>query len=249
MMNARLHFAALLVGLSLSACGGGGNGNAVAADAPAAQAASGPAELKPNERIQGTIELDIGDGPVVYRSIATKLADNLSEVAAERLGSVDGQRTLDDANAKLKGNVKVQARDVQELADHFAGKTIYTSEVRDIDMIKRRNVSIRGISANGATAALVLSFAMADNKLESAVLEYTPDNRKLTQSFTSNDDHKIEVTIDRFEQVDENTWSIAGAFKAERLVPGVLAKKLAGQTVEGAQGRFDVGELAAKPKI
>lgn len=247
-MRIRLHCAALLAGLSLVACGGS-NDDAVAADAATSGSAAGAAELKPNERLQGTIELDIGDGAVMYRSIATKLADDLGKVAAARLEDADVQRKLDEANDKLKGKATVQTSDVQALADHFAGKTIYTSELRDIDMIKRRNVTIRGISANGATAALVLSFAMADNTLESAVLEYTPDNRKLTQSFTTNDEHQAEVMIERFEQVDDNTWSIAGTFKAQQMVPNVLAKKLAGQTVDNPSGRFDVAELRVRPSL
>ncbi|MES0873903.1 hypothetical protein [Sinimarinibacterium thermocellulolyticum] len=232
----------------LSACGGSGSSDAVAADALPIDVAADDA-LKPNERLQGTIELDIGKGATVYRSIATKLADNLGEVAAQQLDSAEGRRTLDDANARLKGDVKVQSSDVQALADHFAGKTIYTSELRDIDMIKRRNVTIRGISAGGATAALVLSFTMADNRLESAVLEYTPDNRKLTQSFTTDEAHPAEVSIERFEQIEDSTWRIAGSFKADKMVPNVLAKKLAGQTVDGASGRFDITELRAKPKL
>lgn len=235
-----------LTAVTLTACGGS---DAASAGEAGGQASAETSALKPNERLQGTIELDIGKGPVAYRSIATKLADDLGKTAAQHLESAEGQRRLDDANARLKGDVKVQASDVQAFADSVAGKTIYTSELRDIELIRRRNVSIRGISAEGAAAALVLTFPMDGGALESAVLEYAPDRRKTMQTFTTGDELPVDVTIERFERIDEDTWSIAGRFTAAKLEPGVLAKQLAGQSITGASGRFDIAELRVRPKI
>src|SRR5690606_4903796 len=95
---------------------------AQATDAGQASATS----LKPNERVQGTIQFDMGNGPVSYRSIATKLDENLGRKTAERLGSAAGQRALAKANDRAGGKVQVSAQDVQDMADTFAGKTIYT---------------------------------------------------------------------------------------------------------------------------
>lgn len=60
------------------------NAGAVANDAQSAGDA-----LKPNERVQRTIQLDVGNGPASFRSIATKVDDDIGKKTAERLASAE----------------------------------------------------------------------------------------------------------------------------------------------------------------
>lgn len=244
-MTKHTRLSILLTALCLAACGGGSS------DAVAAGPATATNTMEPNQRLQGTIELDVGHGAIAYRSLATTVSADLGKQAKERLASSDGQRALADANDRLKGNVKVDASDVQDLADAFAGRTLYTSELRDIDIVKRRSVTLSGKSSTGASVSLTLSLDMADNRLQTAVLEYVPDGKQQTQSFTSKgkDAGAAEVTIDRFEKVNDDTWAITGRFTAGPLVPGVLAKKLAGQSIAEATGRFDIAEVHVRPGL
>jgi hypothetical protein len=70
------------------------------------------------------------------------------------------------------------------------------------------------------------------------------------QSFESDrkTDDSVQVTLDRFERVNDNTLSIAGTFKAEKLSPTILAKDLAGQEILGASGSFDFTEINVRPE-
>lgn len=42
--------------------------------------------------------------------------------------------------------------------------------------------------------------------------------------------------------------SIAGSFKVNKLVPGVLSRELAGQEIAGASGSFDFTEVNIRPE-
>lgn len=214
------------------------------ADANAAVASS-DAPLKPGERVQGTIQLDIGDGAAPFRSLATKIDDDLGKKTAERLGNAEGQRDLDNAKSKVGGGANVSSQDIQELADSFAGKTIYTSEMHSLSIINQRQVGLTGISADGRRATLTIAFPMDSDTPTGAKLEYTPNGKKQMQSFESNRkaDDSVQVTLERFEHVDDDTLSIAGSFKADKLSPTILAKDLAGQEVVGASGSFDFAEI------
>ena len=222
------------------------------ADANAAGAmGASDAPLKPGERVQGTIQLDIGDGAASFRSLATKIADDLGKQTAERMGSASGQKDLADANAKIGGGkTNVTAQDVQDLANAFAGKTIYTSEMHSLSIIKQRQVGLVGIAADGRRVTLTIAFPLDSDTPTGAKLEYTPNGKKQMQSFESNRkaDDSVQVTLERFERIDDDTLSIAGSFKADTLSPGILAKDLAGQEVVGASGSFDFAEVNIRPE-
>lgn len=220
-------------------------------DAHAAGAvAAGDAPLKPGQRVQGIIQLDIGDGAAPFRSLATKIPDDLGKTTAERLGSAAGQKDLAGAKSKISGGANVSSQDIQKLADSFAGKTIYTSQMHSLSIINQRQITMTGIAADGRRATLTISFALDSDTPKGAKLEYTPDGKKQMQSFESH--HKandaVQVTLDRFERVDDKTLSIAGSFKADKLTPGVLAKNLAGQEITNASGSFDFTEVNIRPE-
>lgn len=216
----------------------------------AGTAASGDAPLKPGERVQGTLQLDIGTGAAPFRSLATKIDDDLGKKTAERLGSSAGQADLADAKSKVGGGANVSSQDIQELADSFAGKTIYTSQMHSLSIINQRQVEMVGISADGRRATLTIAFPLDSDTPTGAKLEYTPDGKKQMQSFESNRkaDDSVQVTLDRFERIDEDTLSLAGSFKADKLSPTILAKDLAGQEIDAASGSFDFTEIHVRPE-
>lgn len=219
-----------------------------AASSPAADAAAaGFAALQANERVQGTLEVDLGKGLQRYRSVATVVDANLGAVAAERLATADGQAALDRANAQTGGKVTVDAAQVQELANAMAGKTFAQAELREIAIIKTRRATLTGTAADGSQVTLGIDFPLDSDVPTGASLEYFPDGKRVTQSFTSTEDGgPVSVTLERFEAIDARTWRISGHFTSGPLKPGVLAKQLAGQQIDSASGRFDIDELVLK---
>ena len=237
----------------LSACGGdappvpaGSDLQAAIQHAEQAAAGSAPASdaLQPGQRLQGTITLDVGEGPRSYRVIATKLADDLGKRAAARLGSAEGKAALDKANTRTGGKVQVAASDVQELADAFAGKTMYSAELRTIDIIKRQQMTIEGEAADGSRVVLDISLPIGGDEVVDASLAYRPDARRRTDEFNLRlRDGGMRVDFERLQRDDARSWSVAGSFEATNMKPGVLAKGLVGRSIERATGRFDVTEL------
>lgn len=221
------------------------------ASAAASEAKPAGDALEPNQRVQGTIQLDIGNGAAAFRSIATKIPDDLGKTTAARLGSAAGQKDLASANAKVGGgHANVSAQDVQDMANSFAGRTMYTSEMNSLAIANLRIVGLSGVDANGRKTTLNIKFPMDSDTPSAANLEYVPDGKKRTQWFETDrkSDASVEVTLDRFERVDDKTLSIAGSFKANKLVPGVLSRELAGQEIPGASGSFDFTEVNIRPE-
>ena len=201
--------------------------------------------LQPGQRLQGTITLDLGEGPRTYRVLATKVADDLGQRAAERLASKDGKAALDKANARVGGPAKVGASDVQALADAFAGRTMYSAQVRTIEIIQREQVSIEGEATDGSRVTLGFSLAIGGDEVLDPTLEYQPAGKRVADRFEtkSRKGGKLRLALDRLERESADSWSIAGSFEATDMQPGVLAKGLAGQTLPRASGRFDITEL------
>lgn len=242
--------AVLVVALTGVACGATGSDagsvtDAGVADAAARVAAPVEAALQPGQRVQGTLVVDWGAGDVMYRPVATVIDADLGRKTAERLQTAEGQRDLDRAKERVGGGVRVGADDVQAIAEQFAGTTRYTSEIRAVSIIKMRQVTLNGTAVDGTQVTLTFSVGLTDATVRAAALDYTPDARRLTQSLTSTVDGggPVTVEIDRFERVSDDTWSIAGRFTSGVLLPGVLARDLAGRRIEGVRGRFDVTEV------
>ena len=210
-----------------------------------ARAASAPDALQPGQRLQGTITLDLGDGPRTYRVLATKIADDLGQRAAERLASKDGKAALDKANARVGGPAKVGASDVQALADAFAGRTMYSAQVRSIEIVRREQVSIEGVATDGSKVTLGFSLAIGGDEVLDPTLEYQPAGKRVADRFEakSRKGGELRLALDRLQRRSADSWSIAGSFDAADLQPGVLAKGLAGQTLPRASGRFDITDL------
>ena len=90
-----------------------------------------------------------------------------------------------------------------------------------------------------------VNFTVSDKdlKLQRAGLEYYPDASKRTQSYVKKKMALTDITIDKLERKDDNTFVVAGRFKTTDLAPGVLAKELKGQALDRVSGRFDFSEV------
>ena len=211
----------------------------------------GVTTLKPNERLQGVIEVDTGKGPVRMLSVATLMDKDLGEQAAARLQTTEGRKAVADGQARAgaiagAGAAKqVTAAQVQATADFFAGKTIYSSQARRVDIIKQHVVNLTATGPDGSVVNLNLSLLQAGLKLESAKVDFRPAGARLMDSFESADagPGAVVVRLDKLEQKGTTGFVVSGSFQASNLQPGVLAKNLKGQSLPTIRGRFAFTEL------
>ncbi len=218
----------------------------------AAEAAKGSTTETPDGntlRLQGTMQVDAGEGTVPMRSMATVIDAKLGEKTAARLGTAEGQQALSNANASVNtpGNgarPQVSGSDIQDLANSMAGRTMYSSQATHIAVIKAYGVSLdaKSDTKGGPRMQLNLTLSETDLTLSAATVEFYPDNGKSFESYKK----KIpvsDVTIDKLERKDDKTLVLSGSFKAADLPAAVLAKSLKGQTLASVSGRFDFQEV------
>lgn len=247
--------------LGLAACGGQepassspADGMRNVVDAAAAKLPPADAPLKPGQSVQGLLEADLGKGVLSFRSIATKVADDIGEQVDGKLGSGAGQRAIDDANRKLEAlgtDTRIGADDVRGIVGGLAGKTFHDSEVRHIDSIKTLQVTLKGTASDGTSLDLGLSFGDGTLALDSASLSVRPKMDSMFDFFESTKAAPPDVRIERFQKNPDGSYAIAGSFRAENLPASPMAKKLAGKTLPHVEGRFDFAALPLKqmPKI
>ena len=203
------------------------------------------------EREQGTMQVDAGNGVQSLRSMATVIDPNLGEKTAARLGTSAGQKTLADANVSVpasmgvSGTSKVTTNDIQDMANSFAGRTVYSSQAMHATIINAYVIELDAKSSSEPGVRMKVAFNVSekDLTLQSAKLEYYPNADKRTQSFVKKKLALTDLTIDKLERKDENTFVVSGSFKATDIEPGVLAKELKGQTLASVSGRFDFAEV------
>jgi hypothetical protein len=198
-----------------------------------------PAASADTERVQGTMRVDVGNGVQQLRSVATVVDPNAGAKAAARLGTAEGKEAV-----ATMGQGRVSSQDVQDLANELAGRTLYSSQARHVTIIKQYLLSLDAKSpgAPGARVTLDLGLSDSDLSLQSAKVSYYPNDSKSFDSFEG-DIPLSDITITKLERVDAQTFAIAGSFKAADLLPGVLSKKLKGQTLASISGDFDIVEL------
>ena len=210
---------------------------------------SGDAPLEQGQSLQGSIEADVGNGVRAFRSIATRVADDIGARTDEALDSGKGQRALDDANRKLEKlgvDTRVGQDDVRGIVSGMAGKTFHDAEVRRIDIIRRLQVTLKGTAADGSTLSLGLAFDDTALTLIDASLDYRPKASALLDVYESKGKDAIEVTIERFERNADGSYAIAGGFAARDLPASKLAKKLPTASLSSASGRFRYDALPLK---
>lgn len=214
----------------------------------------GISSLKPNERLQGVIQADAGKGPVRMLSVATLIDKDLGRQAAAKLNTAEGQKAVAEGQARAGAIAgqdaarRVTAAEVQATADFFAGKTMYSSQARRVDIIKQHVVNLTGTGPDGSVVSLNLTLQQADLKLHGAKLTFRPAGARVTDSFESADKGpgSVAVSIDKLERLGDKGFALAGSFKAVDLQPGVLAKNLKGQTLPSVAGRFAFREVPLK---
>src|SRR5690606_23062139 len=139
------------------------------------------------------------------------------------------------------------ASDVQALADAFAGKTMYSAQVRTIDIIKRQQVTIEGEAADGSRVVLDISLPVGGDEVVDASLAYRPDARRRTDEFNLRlRDGGRGVGFGRLHRDEERRWSVTGSCVDTNMKRGVMTKGLSGRSIERASRRFDVTELQVR---
>lgn len=229
---------------------------APAATQSAPSATAVPAEPKKmadgnTEREQGSMQVDAGQGMQSLRSMATVIDPKLGEKTAARLGTSQGQKTLADANESVpssmgvSGAPKVTISDVQDMANRFAGRTVYSSQAMHAEVINGYSIELDARSSTNPGVRMSINLVVSDTDLtlKSAKLEYYPDASKQMQSYVKKKMALSDITLDKLERKDENTFAVSGSFNTTDLLPGVLAKELKGQTLASISGRFDFSEV------
>lgn len=219
---------------------------AVVASAAAAQSNAVSTPDGNTLRLQGTMQVDAGQGEQALQSHATVVDAKLGEKTAARLGTAQGQKSLADANARVggRGGPVATSSDVQDMANAMAGRTVYSSQASHIAVIHSYGIALDAKSASkpGPRAQLSLRFSDKDMSLVDGKVEFYPDSSRSSESYVT----KIkasDVTIDKLERKDDNTFALSGSFRATDLKAGVLAKQLKGKTLASVSGRFDFQEV------
>lgn len=215
---------------------------ATAAQSAVASAKAASAKEDGNTyREQGTMTVDAGQGVQQLRSMATLIDPKLGEKTAAKLGTAEGQKKLADATA---GAPQVTGADIQDTANQFAGRTMYSSQAMHAKIINAYSIELdaKTQAENGVRMKVVLTVSDKDLSLQNAKLAYYPDASSQMQSY----EKKIpisDITINKLERKDDKTFAISGSFKATDLPAGVLAKELKGKTLAAVSGQFDFAEV------
>ena len=206
----------------------------------------GDAPLQPGQTIQGSIEADVGKGDQTFRSLSTKVADDIAEQLDDKLATRKGSQALEDANRKLEKlgtGMKVDAGDVRDFVVGLAGKTFHQASVRRIDIIHSLQVNLDGKAGDGSQLQLDIGFDDKTLTLKDAKLTYRP---KATSMFDFYESKDVQVTIERFEKNPDGSYALAGTFAATGMPASKMAKKLDANTLASASGRFDYAALPLK---
>lgn len=206
----------------------------------------GDAPLQPGQSVQGMIEADVGKGTQRFRSLSTKVADDIAEQLDDKLATRKGSQALEEANRKLEKlgtGMKVDAGDVRDVVGSMAGKTFHEAVVQKIDIIHMLQVNLSGKAGDGSQVELSMRFDDKTLALDSASLNYRPNSKAVFDAYSSK---TVQVTIERFERTADDTYAIAGTFSAKDLTASPMAKKLDSKTLPSASGRFDYASLPLK---
>lgn len=209
----------------------------------------GDAPLKEGQTVQGTLQADVGNGMQSFRSLSTRVADDIGKQLDEKLGRAEGQDAIADANKKLEKlgtGMQVDAGDVREIVGDMAGKTFHDSQVLHVDIIKSLQVTLKGTAGDGGNLDLGITFDDQSLAMTGSSLNYRPKANAMFDFYEGKGGEQVTVTIDRFERNADGTYAIAGSFSAKDLPASSMAKKLPAKTLPSASGTFAFDALPLK---
>lgn len=190
------------------------------------------------QRVQGTIQADAGKGSVTLTSHANTLPDNLSQQVAANLQTAKGK-------AVAQGE---KAANAQAFANSFAGKTVYTSVIRQMPHFDDYFMALDAKAASGPRVVLNLDLDPKTLALKRANVTYYPDSKDLYSQFETSKKNPASVQIDTIELVSDKVYAVSGSFSATDLQASRISKKLKGQTLPAINGRFDFTEVPLQSK-
>ena len=209
----------------------------------------GDAPLKEGQTVQGTIQADVGNGMQAFRSLSTKVADDIEQQVEEKMGGKAGQDAIADANKKLEKlgtGTRVDSDDVRNMMKGMGGKTFHDSQVMHVDIIKSLQVTLKGTAGDGGNLDLGVTFDDKTLAMTGSSLNYRPKANAMFDFYEGKGGEQVTVTIDRFERNADGTYAIAGSFSAKDLPASSMAKKLPSATLASASGTFSFDALPLK---
>ncbi|GHB97508.1 hypothetical protein [Thermomonas carbonis] len=209
----------------------------------------GDAPLKEGQSVQGTIQADVGNGMQAFRSLSTKVADDIEQQVEEKMGGKAGQDAIADANKKLEKlgtGTRVDSDDVRNMMKGMGGKTFHDSQVMHVDIIKSLQVTLKGTAGDGGNLDLGVTFDDKTLAMTGSSLNYRPKANAMFDFYEGKGGEQVTVTIDRFERNADGTYAIAGSFSAKDLPASSMAKKLPSATLASASGTFSFDALPLK---
>lgn len=218
-----------------------------AADAGALR--NGDAPLKEGQTVQGTLQADVGNGMQSFRSLSTRVADDIGKQLDEKLGRAEGQDAIADANKKLEKlgtGMQVDAGDVRDIVGGMAGKTFHDSQVMHVDIIQSLQVTLKGTAGDGGNLDLGITFDDKTLAMTGSSLNYRPKANAMFDFYEGKGGEQVAVTVERFERNADGTYAIAGSFTAKELPASSMAKKLPAKTLPSASGTFAFDALPLK---
>ena len=137
----------------------------------------------------------------------------------------------------------MSAGDVQAIADHYAGKTVYESSMRRVPVVSGYLLTLDARAASGPRVTLDMRLNEKTLAPESANVSYYPDSKDGFNNFKTGKKAPATVRIDKIERVGDKVFAVSGSFSADDIQPGAMSKKLQGQTLPAVSGRFAFTEV------
>lgn len=253
----RCHIPALALITLLAGCGGTAAPIAetpgapvhAAADATKEATPTSPTALKPGQSVQGSIEADIGKGSQAFRSLSTRVADDIGRQVDAGLAAGKGERALADANRRLAESgvqARVDADQVRDLVESMAGKTFHDSSIQHLDITRSLNVALNGTAEDGAKVTVNLRFDDTTEAFQQASVSYQPAGHSAFDRYETRSKLPVEVAIEQFEKNADGSYALVGSFRADNVPAAGTAKNLAQPTLASIHGRFRFDALPVR---
>lgn len=239
---------ALAAAVAVAGCGGDREASAQTGMAAVLdEVASGPrdgafdAPLQEGQEVQGVIAAQVEGRDVAFRSVLTRVSDDIGEKIGEAMASDKGRDAVANANERAQGaglGVQVTGEDVARIVGGMAGKVFADAEVRASFGLPLLMMQLQGTAPDGRRLMLSLNFNRESLQFQDGSISYQPSADTFAGAYVGDvDEGQLDMEIEQFARNDDGSFLVRGRFQARDLVPGRIARTLSGQ-VDSLTGRF-----------